>query len=254
MGFVLPIARFTLVEAFRNRMLVLAGLLAVAGLGVAAFIEQVALTETAQIQSAIIAAVSRVCAVFLLATFVVASVTREYNDKVVELVLSQPLPRWSYVIGKFGGFAASGVLLAIVFSLPLLLFAPLERVLIWSGSLALELILIAALSLFCVLTLTNVMLALAAVGGFYVLARSIGAIQVIASASSGSTQPSDLVLRHFTELLALLLPNLDRVTQAAWLTDPSISLTVLAPVGLQAGSALILVLAASMFDFYRQNF
>lgn len=254
MGFVVPIARFTLLEAFRNKMLVLALALALASLGVAAFIHQVALIEAAQIQAAIIAAVSRVCAVFLLATFVVSSVAREYNDKVVELVLSHPLPRWAYVLGKFGGFAASGIVLAVVFALPLLLFAPLARVSIWGVSLALELILITATSLFCVLTLTNVMTALAAVAGFYVLARSIGAIQVIASASTASVLPSDMVLRKFSELLALMLPNLDRITQSAWLTDPAVGSAVLGTVAIQAGSALLLVLSAAMFDFYRQNF
>ncbi len=75
-----PIAWFTVLESVRSRTLVLAVWIAVAALALALFVGQLALTEAAQTQSAIIAAVLRVCAVFLLATFVVSSVAREHAD------------------------------------------------------------------------------------------------------------------------------------------------------------------------------
>lgn len=253
-GFAIPIARFTLLESLRSRTLMLALWMAAGGLAVAAFIGQVALTESNQLQAAIIAALLRVCAVFLLATFIVSSIVREYADKVIELVLSQALPRSSYVLGKLIGFVLTALLLAAIFALPLLLFAPGARVALWGASLAVELTLVAALALFCVLTLANVVTALVVVAGFYVLSRTFGAIRVIATGTADSTAPGDIVLRHSTEWLAWILPQLDRFTQSAWLTDPVLDVSGLGLALAHVGTTLLLLLAATMFDFYRQNF
>ena len=93
---ILPIARYTLIEALRNRLLMLALILVAAGLAFTQFLQQVAITESNPIQAALLAAVLRFGAVFMLASFVVTSMVREFNDKVMELILSRPLRRSSY--------------------------------------------------------------------------------------------------------------------------------------------------------------
>ena len=64
---IFPIARYTLLEAQRNRLLWLALILVAAGLVFAQFLQQVAITESNQIQAALLAALLRVGAVFMLA-------------------------------------------------------------------------------------------------------------------------------------------------------------------------------------------
>ncbi len=184
---VLTIARATLLEALRSRMLWLVGVLLLVAVASAAFLQQVALIETARIQAAIIAALLRACAGFLVAAFVVMSMVREFNDKVLELMLAQPWPRAAYLFGKFVGFSAAGFALAAIVSLPLAFLSPPAQVAIWALSLACELVILAAMSLFCVITLAHVVPALAAVLGFYVLGRSMAAIQIIAR--PGDTSP-----------------------------------------------------------------
>ena len=148
---ILPIARYTLLEALRNRLLGLALILVAAGLAFTQFLQQVAITESSQIQAALLAALFRLGAVFMLAGFVVTSMVREFNDKVMELILSRPLRRSSYFFGKLAGYAAVALALALISSLPLALFAPAERVALWGLSLACELLLVTAFALFCVL-------------------------------------------------------------------------------------------------------
>ena len=121
---VLSIARATLLEALRSRMLWLVGVLLLFAAASAAFLQQVALIETARVQAAIIAALLRGCAAFLVASFVVMSMVREFNDKVLELMLAQPWPRAVYLFGKLGGFSAAAVALAAIVSAPLAFFAP----------------------------------------------------------------------------------------------------------------------------------
>ena len=117
------IARTTLLEALRSRMLWLIGACFWSSAS-PAFLQQVALIEAAQVQGAIIAAVLRACAAFLVAAFVVMSMVREFNDKVFELMLAQPWPRAVYLLGKFAGFAAAVFLLAPI-AAPLVAFVPL---------------------------------------------------------------------------------------------------------------------------------
>ncbi len=250
-----PIARATLLEAARSRMLWLVAILCLLCLGLAGFIQQVAIVEAPQIQAAVLAAILRAAAAFLTAAFVTMSIVREYDDKVFELMLAQPWPRGVYLAGKFVGFSTAAVALAVIVSLPLLPFVPLDRLGAWTLSLGCELILVAAMSLFCVITLAQIVPALATVLGFYVLARSIAAMEVIAAASEGggtwAERAADWVLRG----IALVLPRLDLMTRSDWL----VAATAPAPAALagivgQAAAYAVLLMAAAQFDLHRQNF
>lgn len=252
-GVIAAIARTTLLEALRSRMLWLVGVLILLAFGIASFLQQVALIEAAQVQAAIIAALLRACAAFLIAAFVVMSMVREFNDKVFELMLAQPWPRAVYLLGKFAGFAVSAVLLAILVSAPLAAVVPIERIPVWLASLACELVIVVAMSLFFVITLAHVVPALAAVLGFYVLARSIAALQVIALASAGSVSWSDRVANWTVQGIAFLLPRFDLMTQTAWLVAAPPSPGVLASVFAQAVVYTVLLVCAAQFDLHRQN-
>lgn len=252
---VLPIARYTLLEALRNRLLGLALILVAAGLAFTQFLQQVAITESTQIQAALLAALLRLGAVFMLASFVVTSMVREFNDKVMELILSRPLRRSSYYLGKLVGFAATAFALAVIFSLPLALFAPAQRVALWGLSLACELLLVTAFALFCVLSLTQVMSALAAVAGFYLLSRSISALQVMAANPlSDELGLGQRVVNFVIDAVAFLLPGLDRMTQTGWLIYAAPGTHDILQVLAQTAVYTLLLCAAGLFDLQRKNF
>ena len=252
---ILPIARYTLLEALRNRLLWLALILVATGLAFTQFLQQVAITESAQIQAALLAALLRVGAVFVLAGFVVTSMVREFNDKVMELILSRPLRRSSYFFGKLVGYAAVALALALIFSLPLALFAPAARVALWGLSLACELLLVTAFALFCVLTLTQVMSALAAVTGFYLLSRSISALQIMAANPlSDSLSLGQKLVDLLIDAIAFLLPGLERMTQTGWLIYAAPTTAEIAQLLAQTAVYLLLVCGAALFDLQRKNF
>ena len=89
------IATYTALEALRNRLFLVVFVLIVASVGLAEFVSQVAITESQQIQSALLGSVLRMTAVLFVSLFVISSMAREFNDKGFELVLSLPLPRSS---------------------------------------------------------------------------------------------------------------------------------------------------------------
>jgi ABC-type transport system involved in multi-copper enzyme maturation permease subunit len=250
-----PIAQATLLEATRSRMPWLVAVLLAFSLGSAAFLQQVALIESAETQVTIVAALLRGAGVFLTAAFVVMSMVREANDKVLELMLAQPWPRAAYLLGKFVGFSTAAVLLALVLTLPVAWLAPASGGPVWwCVSLACELVLVTAMSLLCVITLTHVVLALAAVLGFYLLARSITALQIIASASEGSVAWTDFAANWIVQAIALLLPRLDEMTQASWLVSGPPTASAIANMLLMTTVYTVLLVAAAQFDLHRQNF
>lgn len=248
------LARFVLLEARRGGLPWLAAGAVGVGLALAAFLSQVALTEGLQLQAAIVAAALRVCAVFLIAAQVAASTLRELHDKTLELMLSLPMSRNAQYLGRLAGFAASAFLLAALFAAPLLLWAPFGTVALWGLSLGLECTLIAAATLFFAMTLAQLVPAIAATAGLYLLGRSIAAIQAIAAGPLAIPSVAHDVASRAVEAVALLLPRLDAVTRTEWLLygPPAAPALVWAIGGLLVYTAL--VVAAGLFDFHRRNF
>jgi len=253
MPIVASLAKLTLLEAVRNRLLWLAVAVVVIAFGLAQFLGQVGITETREIQIALLAALLRVAAVFIVAAFVITSMVRESSDKVTELLLSLPTPRAAYLLGKFAGYASVAAILALVCAMPLVPFAKPIGLALWTASLVCELLIVTAMSLFCILSLAQVVTASAAVAGFYLLSRSIAAMQIIAGASLHEQTFTDQIVGTVVALIALLLPSLDSMTQTTWLlggADGNVAVSVFG----QTAIYLVLICSAALFDLYRKNF
>ena len=246
-------ARLALVEARRGGLVWLALLLIAGGVAAGAFLAQVALTESRMVQTAVVAALLRACAVFIIAAQVIASVRREIDERRLELMLSLPLSRGRQYLGRLAGFIACGFLLALVFAVPLLLWAPPAAVAAWALSLALELALVAAAALFFSMTLAHLVPALAATASLYFLGRSISALQAIAGGPLAEDTTLHQLGRHAVDLVALALPALERATRTEWLLygvpDARGYGAALASLALYTA----LLGAAGLFDFQRRS-
>ncbi len=247
------IAFYTLLEALRNRLVWLLAAVALIGIGLSGFLNDLAVTESRQIQAALIAALSRLCAVFILATFVVTSMVREMNDKGLELILALPLPRASYLFGKLCGFGAIAVFPALLFGALMLLFAPPLQAGLWTVSLLCELWIVAGFSLLCVFTFKQIMTALSATMAFYIGARSITAFQLLGQGSVNEQSTSQSVIKWVFELIGAILPRLDEFTRTEWLVYHSGALASLPPILLQSAIFMMLIAGAALFDLYRKN-
>ena len=247
------LARLALIEARRGGLFWLTALALALGVALGAFLAQLALTESRLLQAAVVAALLRVGAAFLIAAQVVASVRREIDDKRLELMLSLPLARPTQYLGRLAGFALLGCVLAVAFAAPLLLWAPPGAVTLWALSLACELALVAAAALFFAMSLATLVPALAATAALYLLSRSMSTVQAIAGGPLSDENLAHAIARHAVDLVALVLPALDRATRTEWLLYgapdwPSYALGV--------GGLLVyvaLLAAAGLFDFQRRS-
>lgn len=247
------IARYTLLEALRNRLLWLLLVVALGAVGLSGFLNELALTESRQLQAALLGALLRVAAVFLIATFVITSMVREANDKGLELLMALPLPRAVYLLGKLAGFAALAVLPAMLFGALALFFAPPSQAALWAVSLLCECWIVAAFSLLCVLTLSQVLPALAAAFAFYLLARAIGTLQLLGHGASTAHSAGQQALGTAIDGLSLLLPHLDRFTRSDWLVYHDGSAVDLLAIAAQTAIYVALMAAAGLFDLYRKQ-
>ena len=248
------IARFTLLEALRTRLPWLFVIVLALILGAAYFVQQLAITESARLQIGFSAAATRFAAVFMLSLHILTSMVREFNDKGLELTLSFDVRRSHYILGRLCGFTLIALLVALIATLPQLLLAPPQAALQWGLSLALELAIMTALSLFCIVTFTQLMPAASFVFGFYLLARALTAIRLMSDTPlvGGGTLPHQ-VISLLVDALALVLPALDRFTQSAWLADNAASWPALGANAVQALLYTVLLAAAAMFDFSRRK-
>jgi len=250
----LVIAKYSIWEAIRDKFLIFifAG---VAGFFLMSlFIGQLAITEGAMTQAAILASALRLFAVFTIGLFVITSMIREFNDKGFELILSHPVPRSSYYFGKFIGFSVIALIVTTMSAFCLCLYASVDLVLLWSLSLFCELLIIISLSLLCLFSFSSITISFSVVMAFYILSRSIEAIQLISNSpilALGSV--SHKFMNGLLEVIAYVVPDLYKFTQTEWIVY---DVNVLDDLSVVVGQTIVYVAFISsiaLFDLYRKE-
>ena len=253
MSAVFTIARFTVLEAVRGRVGWLVAGFTLGGCALATFAGEIAITETQGVRGGLLGAWLRLCAVFTISAFVTANAARELHDKGLDLILSMPVRRGTYYAGKLAGFAGVSVLSAAACALALVWFAPPGQVALWTASLGLELLIVTAMSLLCVLTFPRITWALSTVIGFYVLSRAMAALQLMAhDPLADPASVAQQLVRALVDALAFVLPALDRFTESEWLIHGAGTIADLGFAAAQAAIYVALLCAAALFDLHRK--
>jgi len=248
------IARLMVLEVLRSKLLWLAVLATGMSAAVGLFFQQLAITESQATYTAVTAALSRGASALVVCLFLTTSVMRDVQDRSLEWLMAMPIRRADYPLGKLIGVLPLLVGLSALAGLFVAPYVPLSAVVLWSLSLACELLLVAAFSLLCALGLKQLPAAVCSTLGFYALARSIDSI-VLMSNTPLLPQASLAaeVFQGLSAILATLLPSLQRFTESAWLlydTAPNPLPYVLG----QTGVYLLVLLCALLVDFHRREF
>ena len=249
------IAKYTFIEAVKNRLFILMVIGLICIFGLTQFIGELAITETQGIQVALMGMIMRLFAVFIVCLFVITNLVREFNDKAFELIISLPIPRSAYFLGKLIGFSFLSIVVAAIVSLPLILYAPIFQVAIWVVSLVCELFIVTALCLLCLFTLGHITTAFSAVIAFYILSRSISTIQLLGQSPiiEATTKSQEFILQ-LIDAIAYILPGLDSFTQTQWLVYQTGSVDGLMSIIMQTTIYVLLLSSAALFDLYRKEF
>jgi ABC-type transport system involved in multi-copper enzyme maturation permease subunit len=248
------IAYYTFREGTQNRLfrLTLVGLLCL--LGIAEFTGELAITETRNVQAALLASFSRWFLVMTSALFVITSMVREFNDKGTEQILSLPVSKTGYYFGKFLGFMSLSLVIAISICLILSLYTEFTWLVVWFISLICETAIIIGVSMLCMFTFSNITISFMAVIAFYLLSRTMEAIQLLSTSPIlESNSFSQDFMTALVNGIAYFLPDLNRFSNSEWLvygiegSDLGFNL-------LQTLIYLVFLIAAGLFDLSRKQF
>jgi hypothetical protein len=243
----------TVREAVRGRWIWMSVTGALGVAVIALFARSLALSEDHQLALSFAAPLARLLAVLIVALSAIVSVSREQADRTLQLALAAPMSRTTWVAGKALGLVAIALVTALLLALPVAAFGPPPAALLaWTLSLALELAVVATVALAIAVVLTQVPPAVCAVLGFYVLARDLHVVQLLAQRAHDYSDlgPAGPVL----QAIALLFPRLDLFTRTDWLlgTPPDA-----AALGLVCGQALVyglLTVTVASLDLRRAQF
>jgi hypothetical protein len=252
---VVALARHTLLEARRTRLgwLLLAGVLAIVLM--AEFAAALAVGESGAHRVALGAAALRLFGVVLVTVFVSASMAREFSDRAIDWTLALAIPRAVYLGGRLLGYGAIAVSIALILGAVLTPMAPLAAVGYWTAAVAFELVIVAGVALLCALTFTHVPGMVCAVLAFYVFARVIDTLVLIAHGPVLAARGlGETFMVRLLDLVALFIPHLGRYAPSEWLVYGEVGCADLAPFLVQFALFMGLVVGASLFDLYRRNF
>lgn len=220
-GPVMTIVRFTVLDAMRGRWLWMIAAVSAIGTAAAVFAGELALTERAAVMTVALAPLVRLAAVLMVAAIVVAATVREVAERSMLLALAAPLSRSHWVAGKAIGFMTLAALTGLACALPVCLSVPAEiRVAAsaWTGSLMLELMLVAGFALMSASAFKQVPAAVLATLAFYCLSRLIGTIALLSERSPlGEHRVLEGAGSAMVQALSAVLPRLDLFTQTEWL-------------------------------------
>ncbi len=247
------VAGSVVLEARRGRVAWLLALVLAIGFALSELLASVAITESRHIASGTFGAWVRLGSVFVIGLYVVNSMVRDRVDKGLQMVLSLPVARASYIAGRLLGYAACALVTAAICGLAVTVYAPSLVALAWGLTLFFELLLVVTMAVLCVLTLSQVPLAMCALMGFYLLARSMQTIQLIASNPLlGWDGPYGAIVEDALTAIGWLLPDLHRFAPAQWLIAPTDIWSEVASLSVHAAIYLLLLVAAALFDMERK--
>lgn len=248
------ISYFTVLEAIRNKLFVFTVIFIIAMFGISGFIGELAITETSQLQGAVLGFALRLMCIFIVSLFVITSTVREFDDKGFELLLSLSIPRWSYYLGKILGFSSLSLIVTVLITLPLFIYSGFSQVLFWGCSLFCELLIMVSASLFCLFTFGNITISFTIVTVFYLLSRTIYAIRLMSeNPILSETSFFQEFMKYMVEGISVFLPDFSVFTRSEWLIYGHVSPDQLVPVLGQTLIYVFLLSCASLFDLYRKN-
>lgn len=197
-------------------------------------------------RAAIGAPVLRLAAVFVVAGFVTTSIAREKEDGVRDVLLALPITRARFAWARLAGFCAVAWIAAALCGIVALALAPAGGVAAWSFTLACELSIVAAFSLFAATGLRNTVAALGATLGFYLLARIAAGLALL-----GHDRARSQAEAFAADALSAVLPHLDAFARTEWLVYGGATAADAGYALLQACIYVPLLAAACALDLER---
>ena len=255
-GQTISLFRFLLLGILNLRLVVLVSILLLVSVLLSSFIAELAIINSDQIATAVLADFLRYCLVFLALLLVTTNVAEDFEFKQFERLLTMPVARWQYIAAQFMVVASIAAMLVLPVFVILTLLSSLELALYWSAALWLEILLVGLLGLLAILSLEKIPQAVFFSLAVYMLSKLSGLISQML-AESVDLSDGGLASR-FSELIFSgilhLIPRIEAFAQNnVFFESSGLSEILLNQLGTVSLYSLFL-LAVCLIDFYRKEF
>lgn len=248
--------RYLISGIISRRLIVLTGLIYVAGILISSFVSELAMTDAQVISTAFLADFIRYSLVILNILLITTNVADDFEYRQFERLLTMPLSRWQFVVAE----------VMVIFCISIILVLPVVFIvaftfdastgLYWGIAVWLELVLTGVAALFAILSLEKVSFAVFFTLAVYLLSKLSGLIGLMLSESVRLTDGS--LSSRFAEsifnAILYILPGQQSFAQNdVYFIESSIGDLL----SLQFQSVVIytlFIIFACLVDFYRKEF
>lgn len=254
--FSLPLVRYVLLAAARDRLIATCVVLTILGVSLSLFVGGAAIVEKQQFVTVFAAGGLRFLSVIAIALFVAFYMQRSFAQRDVEYLLTRPLTRASFIISHAVAIAVVAFILAALSTLAVAVVSwgaiTPAHILLWGASLCAEGLMIGLVALFFAMVLPSATVTALFTFAFYLLARMVG--QLLGIIDTHSALWGGDTLGVATKIISTLIPRFDLMTQTSWLVYAPQASEGLLFILAQTLVFSFLVLMASIIDLVRRQF
>ena len=249
--------RYILLTALRDWLFIGLFVALFLAFGVSFFLGDTALVEEQQMRLVNVSGSTRLILLVGLVVFVCFHVRRAFDNREIEVILSRPISRVSFVVSYWLGFSVIAFLLIAPLTLVigLTLRPDISGLLYWSTSLLAESLIMLAFSLFASLILRSAVTSVLLCFGFYTLTRMMGFFLYILERPGGFDGSIFGTISHsMLWFTSSVIPRLDLFAKSDWLIYGIAQDTYFWLYLAQSAIAVPFFLVFAIIDFNRRQF
>jgi len=251
----LPLVRYILKAAVRDRFLLSLFLLAALGTSISIFIGSSAVIESGKFALVFTAAGLHFSGALGLLLFAVFYIRRAFDTRDVDYMLARPMSRHAFLLSHALAFSFLALITACFVILAVAIVAPyqdLAGLALWGFSLAAEYIIVINAALFFSMVISTAVGGAMATAGLYVLARLMG--EILGILGVGTYESVYKGMAGLMYGISLVIPRLDLMAQTTWLLyGPGDGVGALFILG-QCAVFTALLITAALVDLVRRQF
>ncbi len=248
--------RYILLTAVRDWLFIALFIAIIFAISISSLLGGTAVTEEGQMILSYITSSSRMILLVGLMVFVCFHVRRAFDNREVELILSRPISRPTFVFSYWLGFAVLSCFLVIPVTLAVPVFSSPDfgGLIFWSISLLFEAFIVVAFSLFISLILKSAVSSVLASFGFYFIARIMGFFLMLIHNYLFEVFSASWFMSKLMLVVSTVLPRLDLFGKSKWLIYGPGADDHLWVFVFQAAIYIPFLLLMAISDFKRKQF
>jgi ABC-type transport system involved in multi-copper enzyme maturation permease subunit len=214
------ILKYILLISIRDRLYSGLFITLITSFSLAVFLGSATLIEQQQTSLAYIAGSSRAILAIGMILFVCLNISRAFENKEVEFIISKAISRQQFILGYLAGFFIIAFLVFIPLIAAILIitdFVNKTGLLFWALSLFLELMIIISFAFLSSLILKNSFTAIMASFSFYIISRLMGVFVLAIQLPQNFIQIKNNFPASGLKFFSIFFPRLDLFGQSRWL-------------------------------------